>query len=216
MLKLITILTYRLKQLLFDFSLSVFFWNKRSSHTHFFLLTSKRLNGCITALRPQSSTSIKPYNLLMLYSKTERWSPSHSLNQMLHFLQRAWMAQVCFMSDSFCAGIMHCANPDPVGYRQTKDVSVTAKGGMECLAQTSDIDKAGSQSACREAQLQACIHTHARVCIHGCICKRWHTSDICICIQSARSQCSDRQLCVRPGHCRAMKRMKTHCPTQIS
>lgn len=70
------------------------------------------------------------------------------------------------MSDSFCAGIMHCANPDPAGYRQTKDVSVTAKGGMECLAQTSDIDKAGSQSACREEQrgTVACIHayTHAR------------------------------------------------------
>lgn len=72
------------------------------------------------------------------------------------------------MSDSFCAGIMHCANPDPAGYRQTKDVSVTAKGGMECLAQTSDIDKAGSQSACREEQrgtvacMHACIHTRTR------------------------------------------------------
>lgn len=72
------------------------------------------------------------------------------------------------MSDSFCAGIMHCANPDPAGYRQTKDVSVTAKGGMECLAQTSDIDKAGSQSACREAQrgTVACAQTHTHTHAH--------------------------------------------------
>lgn len=51
---------------------------------------------------------------------------------------------------SFCADIMHCANPDPGDHRGTKDLSVTAKGGVECLAQTYDIDKAGSQSPCRE------------------------------------------------------------------
>lgn len=46
----------------------------------------------------------------------------------------------------YCAGIMHGANPDPRDYGGTKDLSVTAKGGMESLAQTSDIDKAGPQS----------------------------------------------------------------------
>lgn len=62
------------------------------------------------------------------------------------------MAKVCFKSDSFCPGVTRRASPDPAGYGQTKDVSVIAKGSMECLAQTSDIDKAGSQSPCREVQ----------------------------------------------------------------
>lgn len=65
---------------------------------------------------------------------------------------------------SFCAGIMHCANPDSGGYRGTKDLSVTAKSGMECLAQTSDIDKTGSQSPCRE--VHSCMRAHARTFAH--------------------------------------------------
>lgn len=45
-----------------------------------------------------------------------------------------------------------CAVPTltPGVTRGTKDLSVTAKGSVECLAHTSDIDKAGSQSPCRE------------------------------------------------------------------
>lgn len=50
----------------------------------------------------------------------------------------------------------------------TKDLSVTAKGSMECLAQTSDIDKAGSQSPCREVHRDtvACMHTHTHTRLH--------------------------------------------------
>lgn len=69
------------------------------------------------------------------------------------------------MSDSFCADVLHFANPDPAGYRRTKAVSVTAKGSMERLAQTSDIDK--TPIPCREVQRDkvACMpsartHTH--------------------------------------------------------
>lgn len=36
---------------------------------------------------------------------------------------------------------MRFANPDPRDQRGPKDLSVTAKGGVERLAQTSDIDK---------------------------------------------------------------------------
>lgn len=115
---------------------------------------------------------------------------------------------------SFCAGIMHCANPDPGGYRRTKDLSVTAKGGMECLAQTSDIDKAGSQSPCREVHRDtvACVHTHK----HACMDAFTRAGTVSICIQNARSQGSNRQQNDRPGHWRAPKCMKTHFPSQIS
>lgn len=64
------------------------------------------------------------------------------------------MTQVGFITDSLCA-----AKPDPVGDRQTKDVPVTTEGNMESLAQTSDIDKDGSQIPCRAAQSNSCTHT---------------------------------------------------------
>ena len=68
---------------------------------------------------------------------------------------------------SFCASIMHCANHDPRGYRGTKDLSITEKGSMECLAQTSDTDKIGSQSPYREGHISnVCAHIHTRVCLH--------------------------------------------------
>lgn len=59
---------------------------------------------------------------------------------------------------SFCAGIICCASLDPRGYSGPKDLSVTAKGDMECLAQTSDIDKTGSQSSCREVHRDTVVH----------------------------------------------------------
>lgn len=53
---------------------------------------------------------------------------------------------------------MHFAKPDPRDQRGPKDLSVTAKGGMECLAQTFDIDKTGSQSSCGEVHIHTLPH----------------------------------------------------------
>lgn len=72
------------------------------------------------------------------------------------------MAQVDFITGTFCA-----AKPDPVGDRQTKDGPVRAKGGVESLAWTSDIDKAGSQIPCREARSNSCAHTQAKAHMHA-------------------------------------------------
>lgn len=118
----------------------------------------------------------------------------------------------------FCAGITRCANPDPRGYRGTKDLSVTAKGGMECLAQTSDIDKAGSQSACREVLRDTVTYARMRMRTHtfAYMDAFARAATFNICIQNARSQSSVRQLGDRPGHWRVLKCMKTHCPSQIS
>lgn len=65
---------------------------------------------------------------------------------------------------------------------------------------------------CTETQLHACTSTHTfayKEAFAG-------AGAVGICIQNARSQCSDRQLGDRPGHWRALKCMKTHCPSQIS
>lgn len=75
------------------------------------------------------------------------------------------MAQVCFISSRAVVFVLtSCIVPTltPGTTGGTKDLSVTAKGGVECLAQTSDIDKAGSQSPCREMHRDTvawCTHT---------------------------------------------------------
>lgn len=67
-----------------------------------------------------------------------------------------------FITDSLCG-----AKPDLVGDRQTKDVPVMTEGSMESLAQTSDIDKAGSQIPCRAAQSNSCAHTQTNTHMHA-------------------------------------------------
>lgn len=65
---------------------------------------------------------------------------------------------------------MWCANPDPRGYRVTKDPSVTAKGNVERLARTSDTDKAESWRSTVAhwwmcTHIQYSTHTSIDVCL---------------------------------------------------
>lgn len=62
---------------------------------------------------------------------------------------------------------------NPRGYR-TPRICPSQQGSMERLAQTSDIDKAESQSPCSEAhgKTVVCIH---RYCLNGSICQSWHS-----------------------------------------
>lgn len=97
---------------------------------------------------------------------------------------------------SLCA-----AKPDPVGDRQTKDVPVTTEGNMESLAQTSDIDKDGSQIPCRAAESNSCTQTNTHMYAH----KTWIDLQKLAqseCVFETQDRKSQENKCVRQGCCK--------------